>query len=93
MLQVLKDHGPHVAQLAQSMVDAKAAVSAAVSAVGVVAVAVTEPKPVTISIDEWSAYAVIFSCTATALFMLSNLVLNLIKIKRELKENPKCDTK
>lgn len=88
MIQVLKDHGPHIAQLAQSMVDAKAAASAAVSAVGLVAVAVTEPKPVMISIDEWSAYAVIFSCTATALFMLSNLVLNMIKIRRELKDDP-----
>lgn len=88
MLQVLKDHGPHVAQLLQSMGEPKAAVSAAVSAVGVVAVAVAEPKPVTISIDEWSAYAVIFSCTATALFMLSNLVLNMIKIRKELKDDP-----
>lgn len=89
MLQLAKDHGPH---LVQSVMDVKTTVSAAVSGAGIATIAVTEPEPVAIGLDEWSTIAVIFSCTATALFMVSNFVLNLIKISKELKDD-KCDTK
>lgn len=77
MLQLVKDHGPH---LIQSMVDVKTAASAAVTTAGAVTIAVTEVEPVTIAADEWAVIAVIFSAIATGLFMLSNLVINMIKI-------------
>lgn len=81
MLQLAKDHGPH---LIQSMVDVKTAASAAVTTAGAVTIAVTEVEPVTIAADEWAVMAVIFSGVATGLVMLSSLVLNIFKIKKEL---------
>ena len=39
------------------------------------------------AIDEWSVIAVIFSCTATGLCMISAFILNLIKIRKGLKSD------
>ena len=84
MLDILKDHGPAIIQ---SAVDTKTAAAGAISAVGVLTVAVTEPEKVTLAIDEWSVIAVIFSCTATGLCMISAFILNLIKIRKGLKSD------
>lgn len=91
MLQLVKDHWDHIAHsMIDSMVNIKTVGATVVTGVGAVAVKVAEPKPVEIGLDEWSTIAVIFSASATALFMVSNFILNLIKIRKELKED-KCD--
>ena len=82
MLSFIREHGH---QLVQSLFEVKATAGAAVSAVGVATITVVDPEPVALGLDEWSTIAVIFSCTATGVFMLSNFVWNLIKIKRDLK--------
>lgn len=82
MLDFIKDYGH---ELITSLFEVKATASAAVSAAGVVTVAVVNPAPVSLGLDEWSTIAVIFSCSATGVYMLSNFVWNIIKIKRDLK--------
>ncbi|MBL4891449.1 MAG: hypothetical protein JKX91_06440 [Rhizobiaceae bacterium] len=77
-----------LAAVFQSLLDVKSATPIVVTAAGAATVATTEPAEIimtSLSLSEWSAIAVIFSCTATGLFMLSNCVFNLIKIRRELK--------
>jgi len=92
MLQLIKDHWGHISHsIADTMINFKTVGATVVTGVGAVTVKVTEPQPVVVDVDEWSAYAVIFSATATGLFMLSNFVFNLIKIRKELKEVDKCD--
>ncbi|MBL4940960.1 MAG: hypothetical protein JKY81_04780 [Colwellia sp.] len=78
----------HVAAVIQSFVDVKSAAPIVITAASAATVVTTEPAEIimtSLSLSEWSAIAVIFSCTATGLFMLSNFVFNLIKIRRELK--------
>ena len=84
MLDILKNHGH---ELAQSIFEVKAATGATLSALGAVTVAVVDPAPVALGLHEWSTIAVIFSATATGVFMASNFVLNLIKIRRKLKQD------
>ena len=83
-LQLLKDHGPSVIQ---SVIDTKTAAAGMITTAGAVTVAVTEPESVTLAIDQWAVIGVIFSTSATGLCMFSAFILNMIKVRNELKKN------
>ena len=90
MLQTLKDHTPHIVQSVQSAFDAKSATAAALT-VGSGVTAVTVEANNALSLNDMSVYAAIFAASCTGAYMLSNFILNLIKIYRAFKDDDKCD--
>lgn len=87
MFNLLKDHGPHIAQ---SAFDAKS-VTATVLTAGSAATAMTVEASSTITLSQMSVMAATFAGCCTGFYMLTNVILNLIKIWREFKDDNKCE--
>ena len=79
-LQILKDHGSHIAQ---SAFDTKAATATVLSA-GSAATAISVEASATMTLNDFSIAAAIFAASCTGIYMLTNIVINVIKIRREL---------
>ena len=87
---MLKDHTPHIVQSVQSAFDAKSATAAALT-VGSGVTAVTVEANNTLTLNDMSVMAAIFAGSCTGIYMLTNIIRNVIEIRKELKEKDKCD--
>ena len=81
MLNMIKEHGPHIAQ---SMFDTKTTIAAAVTTTAGVTAATAEATSA-FTMNDLSVMAVIFASTATGIVMILNAVLKGLEIRRELK--------
>lgn len=82
MLDMLKDHGP---QVAQAIFDTKTTAAAVITTAGAATVATVETSSAMLTLNEWSMMAVIFSATATGIVMVFKAISEFLKIRRELK--------
>ena len=83
MIGILKDHGGNIAQ---SAFDTKAATATALSA-GSAATAISVEASAAMTLNDFSVAAAIFAASCTGIYMLTNVVINVIKIRRELKKS------
>ena len=83
MIDILKDHG---GSIAQGAFDTKA-VTATILSAGSAATAITVDASPTITLNDFSIIAAIFAGTCTGIYMLTNIIINVIKIRRELKKS------
>lgn len=83
MLDMLKEHGPHIAQ---SMFDTKTTIAAAVTT-GSVVTATTIESSSAFTMNDISVIAAIFAASATGIVMVLNAILKIIEIKRQLKKD------
>ena len=80
MLDILKDHG---GSIAQGAFDTKA-VTATILSAGSAATAITVEASPTMTLNDFSIIAAIFAGSCTGIYMLTNIIINVIKIRREL---------
>ena len=83
MIDILKDHG---GSIAQGAFDTKA-VTATILSAGSAATAITVEASPTVTLNDFSIIAAIFAGTCTGIYMLTNIIINVIKIRRELKKS------
>ena len=79
-MQILKEHGSHIAQ---SAFDTKAATATVLSA-GSAATAISVEGSAAMTLNDFSIAAAIFAASCTGIYMLTNIIINVIKIRREL---------
>lgn len=78
---MLKDHGP---QIIQNAIDTKVVTGTALSGVSA-ATAISVEANNALTLNDFSVMAAIFAGTCTGAYMLTNIIINIIKIRRELK--------
>lgn len=85
MLQLLRDHGPHITK---SMFDTHTSIAAGITTAGTVAIATVDKAneaSAALTLNEWSMIAVIFSASATGIVMALKAISEFMKIRKELK--------
>jgi hypothetical protein len=82
MWHLLKDHGPNIAQ---SAFDTKS-LTATVLTAGSAATAITVEVNNAITLSDVSVMAAIFAGSCTGIYMFTNVILNVLKIIKEIKE-------
>ena len=83
MLDMAKEHGPHILQ---SMFDPKTTI-AAVMTTGATVTAATAEATSAFTMNDISVMAAIFAASATGIVMVLNAISTAIKIRRQLKED------
>ena len=83
MLNMLKDHS---GSIAQGAFDTKAVTASIISA-GTTATAITVEASPTVTLNDFSIIAAIFAGSCTGVYMLTNIIINVIKIRRDLKSS------
>ena len=87
MLDILKVHWHDIVQ---SAFDTKSVTATALTA-GSATAAIAAETSSTITLNDVSIMAAIFAGSCTGIYMLTNVILNAIKIKKELKDDNKCE--
>ena len=77
---MLKEHGPSIVQNA---IDTKVVTGTVLSA-GSAATAISVEANNVLTLNDFSVMAAIFAGSCTGIYMLTNIVINVIKIRREL---------
>ena len=83
MWGILKDHS---GSIAQGAFDTKAVAASIISA-GTTATAITVEASPTVTLNDFSIIAAIFAGSCTGVYMLTNIIINVIKIRRDLKSS------